>query len=84
MKVEEKLEELGYTIATYANLKVAYKLVNNAYIHIAITMNGKIDDYNVRGNLFIKEQSDIDNIQTAYNILQSDLKELGEWKLIKK
>ena len=83
MKLEEKLKELGYTIATYANLKIACKLINNAYIHIAITMNGKIDDYNVRGNLFIKHQSDIDNIQTAYNILQNDLKELeNEYKNI--
>lgn len=84
MEVEDKLIKLGYTISTCENhrIRIGSKLLNNAYIHIII-IDGKIDDYDVRGNLFIREQSDIDNIQTAYNILQSDLKELeNEYKRI--
>ena len=82
MKVEEKLKKLGYTISNCNTVKIGCKWFNNAYIEIIIR-DGKIDDYDVRGNLFIKEQSDIDNIQTAYNVLQSDLKELkNEYKNI--
>ena len=75
MELEEKLEELGYIMSTCENLRIACKLLNNAYIHIIIK-DGKLYNYDVRGNLFIKYQSDIDNIQTAYNVLKSDLKEL--------
>lgn len=83
MKVEEKLEELGYLIFTGENnVNIGCKYLNNTYIHMTIK-NGKLYDFDVRGNLFIKHQSDIDNIQTAYNVLKSDLKELkNEYKNI--
>ena len=29
---------------------------------------------------FLIKKSDIDNLQIAYNMLKSDLKELGEWQ----
>ena len=83
MKVEEKLEQLGYLIFIGENnVNIGCKYLNNTYIHMTIK-NGKLYDFDVRGNLFIKHQSDIDNIQTMYSILQSDLKELeNEYKNI--
>ena len=83
MKVEEKLEKLGYWIFTGENnVMIGCKCLNAVYIHMTIR-DGKLYDFDVRGNLFIKHQSDIDNLQIAYNVLKSDLKELeNEYKNI--
>ena len=77
MKVEEKLEELGYLIFTICedNVMIGCKCLNTVDIHIIIR-DYKIVDYNIKVDLFIRHQSDIDNIQPAYSVLQSDLKEL--------
>ena len=85
MKVEEKLEELGYLIFTTCedNVMIGCKCLNVVYnIHIIIR-DDKVVDYNIKVDSFIRHQSDIDRIQTAYSVLQSDLKELkNEYKNI--
>lgn len=78
----EKLKALGYRIMTCENIMVGTKHFNEFYLDITLT-NGIITDYEVMGSSFVRNQSDIDNIQTAYNILQNDLKELeNEYKNI--
>ena len=84
MKVKEKLEELGYLIFTTCedNVVIGCKCLNTVNIHIIIR-DDKIVDYNIKVDSFIRHQSDIDRIHTAYNVLQSDLKELkNEYKNI--
>ena len=73
----EKLKELGYIVSTCENIMVGRKDLFDLYLHI-ILIDGTITDYGVMENSIIKDQSQIDNIQTVYNVLQSDLKELGE------
>lgn len=47
MKVEEKLEELGYLIFTSENdVNIGCKYLNNTYIHMTIK-NGKLYDFDV-------------------------------------
>ena len=84
MKVEEKIEELGYLIFTTCedNVMIGRKCLNDVYIHIIIR-DDKVVDYNIKVDSFIRHQSDIDRIQTVYGVLQSDLKELkNEYKNI--
>lgn len=84
MKVEEKLEELGYLIFTTCedNVMIGRKCLDTVYIHIIIR-DGKIVDYIIKMDWFIRHQSDIDRIQTVYNVLKNDLKELkNEYKNI--
>ena len=71
----EKLKALGYRIMTCENIMVGTKHLNEFYLDITLT-NGIITDYEVMGSSFIRNQSDIDNLQIAYNVLKSDLKEL--------
>ena len=80
MKVEERLKELGYLIFTTCedNVMIGRKCLNSVYIHIIIR-DDKIVDYNIEMDWFIEHQSNIDRIQTAYGVLQSDLKELEKW-----
>ena len=73
----EKLKALGYRIMTCENIMVGTKHLNDFYLDITLT-NGIITDYEVMGSSFVRSQSDIDNLQIAYNVLKSDLKELGE------
>ena len=79
MELKEKLKALGYRIMTCENIMVATKHFNDFYLDITLT-NGIITDYEVMGSSFVRSQSDIDNLQIAYNTLKSDLKELGEWQ----
>ena len=74
--MKEKLKALGYRIMTSENIMVATKHLNEFYLDITLT-NGIITDYEVMGRSFVRSQSDIDNLQIAYNMLKSDLKELG-------
>ena len=71
----EKLKALGYRIMTCENIMVGTKHLNEFYLDITLT-NGIITDYEVMGSAFVRNQSDIDNLQIAYNVLKSDLKEL--------
>ena len=71
----EKLKALGYRVMTCENIMVGTKHFNDFYLDITLT-NGIITDYEVMGSSFIRNQSDIDNLQIAYNTLKSDLKEL--------
>ena len=75
--MKEKLKALGYRIMTCENIMVGTKHLNDFYLDITHT-NGIITDYEVMGSSFVRSQSDIDNLQIAYNVLISDLKELGE------
>ena len=76
--MKEKLKALGYRVSICENIMVATKHFNEFYLDITLT-NGIITDYEVMGSSFVRSQSDIDNLQIAYNTLKSDLKELGEW-----
>lgn len=71
----EKLKKLGYRISICGNSMTGCKDLNGLWIDIFI-YDGKIKDYVVIGCFNVRNQSDIDNIQTAYNALKSDLKEL--------
>ena len=75
--MKEKIKKLGYRIMTCENNMVGTKQFNEFYLDITLT-NGVITDYEVMGSSFVRNQSDIDNLQIAYNMLKSDLKELGE------
>ena len=83
MKAEEKLEELGYRILFCGDFVMCAKRLHNYnFLLTIILINERVDDYYMT-DLVVTNQSDIDNIQTAYNILQSDLKELeNEYKNI--
>lgn len=73
--MKEKLKALGYRVMNCENIMVGTKHFNDFYLDITLT-NGIITDYEVMGSSFIRNQSDIDNLQIAYNMLKSDLKEL--------
>ena len=75
--MKEKLRALGYRIMTCENIMVATKHFNDFYLDITLT-NGIITDYEVMGSSIVKSQSDIDKLQSANNVLKSDLKELGK------
>ena len=75
--MKDKLKALGYRIMICENIMVGTKHLNDFYLDITLT-NGVITDYEVMGSAFVRNQSDIDNLQIAYNTLKSDLKELGE------
>ena len=77
MELKDKLKALGYRVMTCENIMVGTKNFNDFYLDITLT-NGIITDYEVMGSSFVRNQSDIDNLQIAYNTLKSDLKELGE------
>ena len=73
--MKEKLKKLGYRISTCENSMTGCKDLNGLWIDIFI-YDGKIKDYAVIGSSTVRNQSDIDNLQIAYNMLKSDLKEL--------
>ena len=80
MELKDKLKALGYRVMTCENIMVGTKNFNDFYLDITLT-NGIITDYEVMGSSFVKNQSDIDNLQIAYNTLKSDLKELENGKI---
>ena len=73
--MKEKLKALGYRVSTCENSMTGCKDLNDLWIDIFI-YDGKIKDYAVIGCSPVRSQSDIDNLQIAYNMLKSDLKEL--------
>ena len=75
--MKEKLKALGYRVSTCENSMTGCKDLNDLWIDIFI-YDGKIKDYAVIGRSPVRSQSDIHNLQIAYNMLKSDLKELGE------
>ena len=81
--MEEKLRQLGYRISSLGNTVMGEKWLHDYDFCITIILdNGKLYDYHMT-NLVVRKQSDIDNIQTAYSVLQSDLRELeNEYKNI--
>ena len=71
----EKLKKLGYRVSICENSMTGCKDLNGLWIDIFI-YDGKIKDYAVIGCSTVRNQNDIDNLQIAYNMLKSDLKEL--------
>lgn len=83
MELEEKLRQLGYSITTCGNIVMGHKHLqdNNLYLNITL-INERLYDYYM-ADLVVRNQSDIDNIQTACHVLQNDVKELeNEYKRI--
>ena len=81
--MKEKLKKLGYRISICENSMTGCRDLNDLWIDIFI-YDGKIKDYAVIGSSTVRSQSDINNLQIAYDMLKSDLRELGKWKLMKK
>lgn len=83
-KLEQKLIELGYNGLDY--LKLCYcKNVENVHIDIwlnddKLSINKNASGVQKRRLQNIRTQQDIDNLQQAFNQLQSDLKELKEYE----
>jgi hypothetical protein len=73
-KLEQKLIELGYE----TNNSI-YKYWFKGQIVIQ-TFYGNVENYYIICPNNIHRQQDIDNLQQAFNQLQSDLKELKEYE----
>ena len=76
-KLEEKLVELGYQ---RIDCNDYFKITNFRFVYIFVTLNKQktnIINYGIQipNNIF-RNQYQIDNLQQAFNQLQSDLKEL--------
>lgn len=78
-KLEQKLIELDYKKWLLGNDDIQYyhKLTDEVEIEIHIK-NGTILNYYVYQRRSIFKQEQIDNLQQAFNQLQSDLKELNQ------
>ena len=79
---EEKLKELGYeeisTPALYMYGEYKKEIEHlGCTLHIFIDEERKIKTWFVKSEYLISTQGQIDNLQIAFNILKSDLKELG-------
>ena len=78
-KLEQKLLELGYRYVECIN---CFGKKHSKFISIFIELNkdkSKVNDYDVEYTTYrFKKQEQIDNLQQAFNQLQSDLKELKE------
>lgn len=75
-KLEKKLKELGYE---YNESFMYYRKEINDHIRINIEVfKGQICDYRILDIKVIRTQKHIDNLQQAFNQLQSDLKELEQ------
>ena len=83
MELEEKLSKLGYNILYCGDFLMCDKRLHDYnFLLTIILINERVDDYYMT-DLVVRNRSDIDNIQTAYNILQNDVKELeNEYKRI--
>ena len=82
MTIEEKLELLGYKVeyktCILSNIIDVGYVKETKYISLYITMrSGQIVGGVINYFKDIEKQEQIDNLQIAYNILKSDLKELG-------
>lgn len=76
-KLEQKLIELGYKLVL--GLPCYEKRTDKGNIEIIVIKN-EIRKAYIRASAYkvINSQQDIDNLQQAFNQLQSDLKELNE------
>lgn len=76
-KLEEKLLEWGYV---YIKHNDYFKKQYSRFIYISIELDKdklKVNDYGVDYKTdYLKKQSQIDNIQRAFNEMQKDLEEL--------
>lgn len=84
-KLEEKLIELGYThrYDSYRQRSEFFKSIKFSEYYIRITHRLDINiitESEISTMYVITSQQDIDNLQQAFNQLQSDLKELKEYE----
>ena len=85
-KLEEKLIELGYEQNEFVYDKYNKVITENTFmveIQLSISlknMNSKIKSGCVIVNVPLRTQQDIDNLQQAFNQLQSDLEVLKDVK----
>ena len=71
-KLEQKLIQLGYKQSPHTNRFI--KVMNDIVFTIVTNYGDKIiEKYAV---VCVESQQDIDNLQKAFNTLQSDLKEM--------
>ena len=75
-KLEQKLIELGYIKHTPRSLK--YGKYVNGYELLIDTSIKPFKSYIVMECFWLKKQSEIDNLQQAFNQLQEDLEVLKE------
>ena len=77
---EFKLKILDYQIIENSYSKFyAYKFYNQKFRQYIVIDDSKIVESGVTYYLPIATQKDIENLQIAFNRLQSDLKELAKW-----
>lgn len=76
--LKEKFKELGYTkLNTYYNSLYEKSIFNLVTINIKTNKKcTKIIDFEVDGYRFIDKQSQLDENQKAFNVMQKDLEEL--------
>ena len=77
-EIRKKLEDLGYCLYI-PELKVFEKERGDAFIQIRYDEDFNFEDacVGVKIGLYVRSQKQLDDLQIAYNILKSDLKELG-------
>ena len=81
-KLEQKLQELGYE---YIKHNDYFKKQYSRFIYISIELDKdklKVNDYGVDYKTnYLKKQSQIDNLQLAFNVMQKDLEVLKQYEL---
>lgn len=86
-KIEQKLIELGYEPYEFTYGKYVKVIIKNAFMSETAliirleNMNNKIKEGYIIQHVPIKSQQDIDNLQQAYNQVQSDLEVLKEYEI---
>lgn len=70
-----KLHKLGYALFEEESKLIAIKMCGEITLFIIIR-NNSIVNYYLTNYIPISTQKDIDRLQIAYNILQSDIKEI--------
>lgn len=80
-EIRKKLEDLGYYLYN-SEFKSFIKECGSADIRIKYNIDFIFVDAYVcpKMNVFIRSQKQLDDLQIAYNILKSDLKELEQWQ----
>lgn len=80
MTVDEKLKELGYKKSRYSPLRRKKEYDYEIVLYVEYETFGLEEDFRgyLRVESFIEMQEYLNAIQKAFNILQSDLKEIRE------
>ena len=76
-KLEQKLQELGYTEGIFQNRYVKYYQQTDIYILVQLDSDRKKIKYNsLHSGMAMNKQKHIDILQQVFNEMQKDLKEL--------